>query len=118
MIFAAVNIRARAGRRGLLVLLFFPALASAGSGHYFMCKLHDGTKTFQDHPCGDSASFNGVMDAPRPRADDANPGWCSAHQGWLADAKAKLATAQGADARQWREKQGKEESWLKQHHCQ
>lgn len=104
-------------RRLLFLPLILP-LASAQAQQYWTCKRPDGTKAFQDHPCEGAAAFNGVMDAPRPRANDSNPGWCSAHQGWLADAKSKAASAQGADARQWREKQSREESWLKLHRCQ
>lgn len=102
--------------RYLLILSLLLPLANT-KAQSWTCKKSDGTKVFQDHPCGDSTSFNGVMDAPRPRVDDSNPGWCSAYQGWLADTKRKAVSAPAAESKQWREKEAKEQSWLKLHHC-
>ncbi|MDR3415080.1 MAG: hypothetical protein P4L83_02745 [Nevskia sp.] len=104
----------------LLPLLLLALPVCAGAEQNWTCHLRDGAKVFQDHPCDEPGpGHEGVVHAPAPRADDPNPGWCTAHKAWRDDAKAKGASAEDKNvAAGWSAKEQENERWLKVHHCQ
>lgn len=105
--------------RGLLLLLVLLTPWCASAGKSWICHRADGSRVFQDRPCDQAEPpLAGVMNTPPPRADDANPGWCQAHQAWRDEARAKGESAAGAaEAARWHARQQAHERWLKSHRC-